>query len=50
VDVKKMERVEVHIGKDLLVIDGQVWKTEKHLLGTVDNVNEIPEGVKVVDG
>ena len=49
VDVGKMKRVEVHIGKDLLVIDGQVWKTEKHQLGTVDDVNEIPKGAKVVN-
>jgi len=48
VDVKKRERVEVHIGKDLLVIDGQVWKTEKHQLGMGSDVNEIPEGAKVL--
>jgi hypothetical protein len=43
-----MKRVEIHIGEDLLVIDGQVHRIERHELGTRDNVNRIPEGAKVI--
>lgn len=47
VKLDRMKKVEIHIGKDLLAIDGKVHQLEKHQLGTRENVNRIPKDAHV---
>lgn len=49
-DVSKATKVEVVVGKEQVIIDGQVYRVKKHPLGTVDDPNPIPDDVVVMEG